>query len=147
VQRSRGERRTSGAAERYKGNVSRTTPAGFIETRLPSSADRPPSGPDWVHEIKHDAYRLMARRDPVGYRLLTRNGHWAPRYPLIVEAFDDTLAGYRRAARRTVLHWILSRLAAYIAVVVAVGLLFLAGASVYALMWPKPVVPFGQMGH
>jgi putative tryptophan/tyrosine transport system substrate-binding protein len=35
---------------------------------------------------------------------------------------------------------------AYVAVVVAAGLLFLAGASVYALMWPKPVVPFGQMG-
>ena len=44
------------------------------------------------------------------------------------------------------LHWILPRLAAYVAVVVAAGLLFLAGASVYALMWPKPVVPFGQMG-
>jgi hypothetical protein len=29
-----------------------------------------------------------------GVRLLTRNGHgWAARYPLIVEAFDDTLAG------------------------------------------------------
>ena len=45
------------------------------------------------------------------------------------------------------LHWILSRLVAYVAVLVAVGLLFLAGASVYALMWPRPVVPFGQMGH
>ena len=45
------------------------------------------------------------------------------------------------------LHRILSGLAAYIAVVVAVGLLFLAGASVYVLMWPKPVVPFGQMGQ
>jgi ATP-dependent DNA ligase len=36
--------------------------------------------PDWVHEIKHDGYRLMARRDPVSVciRLLTRNGHgWA----------------------------------------------------------------------
>jgi ATP-dependent DNA ligase len=33
--------------------------------------------------------RLMARRDPVGIRLLTRNGHyWAPRYPLIVEAVN-----------------------------------------------------------
>jgi len=31
----------------------------------------------------------MARRDSVGVRLLTRNGHdWAPRYPLIVEAVD-----------------------------------------------------------
>jgi bifunctional non-homologous end joining protein LigD len=50
---------------------------------------RLPSGPDWVHEIKHDGYRLMARRDPVGIRLLTRNGHdWSPRYPLIVEAVN-----------------------------------------------------------
>jgi bifunctional non-homologous end joining protein LigD len=62
---------------------------GFIEPCLPSSADKPPSGPEWVHEIKHDGYRMMARRDPiaVGIRLLTRNGHdWSPRYPLIVEA-------------------------------------------------------------
>jgi len=64
-------------------------PSGFIEPCLPSPADRPPSDPDWIHEIKHDGYRLMARRDPIGIRLLTRNGHdWALRYPLIVEAVD-----------------------------------------------------------
>jgi bifunctional non-homologous end joining protein LigD len=63
--------------------------SGFIEPCLPSPADSPPSGPDWVHEIKHDGYRLMARRDPVGIHLLTRNGHdWAARYPLIVEAVN-----------------------------------------------------------
>ena len=63
--------------------------SGFIEPCLPSSAERFPAGPDWIHEIKHDGYRLMARRDAVGIRLLTRNGHdWAPRYPLIVEAVD-----------------------------------------------------------
>ncbi len=42
---------------------------------------------------------------------------------------------------------ILTRLAAYVGVVVAAGLLFLAAMSVYQMMWPKPVVPFGQMGH
>jgi ATP-dependent DNA ligase len=60
-----------------------------IEPCLPSPGERPPTRPDWVHEIKHDGYRLMARRDPVsvGIRLLTRNGHdWASRYPLIVQA-------------------------------------------------------------
>src|SRR5215831_6116563 len=63
--------------------------SGFIEPCLPSRADRPPSGPGWIHEIKHDGYRLMARRNPTGISLLTRNGHdWAPRYPLIVEAVD-----------------------------------------------------------
>jgi bifunctional non-homologous end joining protein LigD len=62
---------------------------GFIEPCLPSTADKPPCGPDWVHEIKHDGYRLMARHDPVGVRLLTRNGHdWSARFPLIVEAVN-----------------------------------------------------------
>jgi bifunctional non-homologous end joining protein LigD len=61
--------------------------SGFIEPCLPSPADRPPSGPNWIHEIKHDGYRLMARRDAAGVRLLTRNGHdWATRFPLIAEA-------------------------------------------------------------
>ena len=65
------------------------SPTGFIEPCLPSPAEQPPTGPEWVHEIKHDGYRLMARRDPIGIRLLTRNGHdWSPRYPLIVKAVN-----------------------------------------------------------
>jgi bifunctional non-homologous end joining protein LigD len=40
-----------------------------------------------VHEIKHDGFRMMARRDAAGVRLLTRNGNnWTDRYPLIAEA-------------------------------------------------------------
>jgi hypothetical protein len=42
---------------------------------------------------------------------------------------------------------ILTRLVAYLAVVIAVGLLFLAGATVYELMWPRPVVPLSQMSN
>ena len=44
-----------------------------IEPCLPSPGERPPTGSGWVHEIKHDGYRLMARRDAlsVGIRLLT----------------------------------------------------------------------------
>jgi bifunctional non-homologous end joining protein LigD len=69
-------------------------PTGFIEPCLPSSAEHPPTGREWVHEIKHDGYRLMARRDPIGIRLLTRNGHdWSPRYPLIVEAVTSSRCG------------------------------------------------------
>jgi bifunctional non-homologous end joining protein LigD len=61
----------------------------FIEPCLPSPADRPPSGGNWIHEIKHDGYRLMARRDSVGIRLITRRGNdWTSRFPLIVEAVN-----------------------------------------------------------
>jgi bifunctional non-homologous end joining protein LigD len=64
-------------------------PSGFIEPCLPSPADHPPVEPNWVHEIKHDGFRLMARRDGAGVRLLTRNGNdWTERYPLIFEAMN-----------------------------------------------------------
>ena len=47
----------------------------------------PPSGPLWVHEIKHDGYRLMVRRDGSRVHCFTRNGYdWADRFPAIVEA-------------------------------------------------------------
>ena len=62
-------------------------PSGFIEPCLPSKVTRPSSGPLWVHEIKHDGYRLMVRRDGLRVRCFTRNGHdWADRFPAIVDA-------------------------------------------------------------
>jgi bifunctional non-homologous end joining protein LigD len=62
-------------------------PSGFIEPCLPSLADCPPSGAGWLHEIKHDGFRLLACRDAASVRLLTRNGtDFTGRYPLIVEA-------------------------------------------------------------
>jgi ATP-dependent DNA ligase len=65
----------------------------FIEPCLPSPADKPPSGFNWIHEIKHDGFRLMARRDPVGIRLITRRGNdWTTRYPLVVEAVNRPLS-------------------------------------------------------
>jgi bifunctional non-homologous end joining protein LigD len=63
---------------------------GFIRPALPSAAETPPNGTGWVHEIKHDGYRLMVRRDGAGIRLLTRNGHdWSARFPLILEAAHE----------------------------------------------------------
>ena len=61
--------------------------AGFIEPCLPSLATKPPSGSEWIHEIKHDGYRLMIRRDTAGMRLLTRRGYdWTARFPAIASA-------------------------------------------------------------
>jgi hypothetical protein len=42
---------------------------------------------------------------------------------------------------------ILIRLVSYVAVAIAAGLLLLAGATVYELMWPRPVVPLSQMSN
>jgi bifunctional non-homologous end joining protein LigD len=63
--------------------------SAFIEPCLPSPADRPPSGREWLHEIKLDGFRMMVRRDPAGVRLLTRNGYdWTARFPLIAAAAE-----------------------------------------------------------
>src|SRR6516165_6179093 len=60
---------------------------GIIEPCLPSPTKAPPSGPGWLHEIKHDGFRIMARRDSAGIRLITRNGNdFTNRFPIIVAA-------------------------------------------------------------
>jgi bifunctional non-homologous end joining protein LigD len=66
----------------------RTRPRlGIVEPCLPSPAKAPPSGPDWIHEIKHDGFRIMARRDSAGVRLFTRHGKdFTSRFPLAVDA-------------------------------------------------------------
>jgi ATP-dependent DNA ligase len=67
--------------------VQRRRSSGFIAPCLPSKVARPPSGPLWVHEFKHDGYRLMVRRDGTRVRCFTRNGHdWAARFPAIALA-------------------------------------------------------------
>jgi len=70
----------------------RTLPAGFIAPCLPTKADVPPSGGQWVHEIKHDGFRIIARKDGPRVRLYSRPGNdLTDRFPLIVE----TLANLR----------------------------------------------------
>src|SRR5579864_1709733 len=65
----------------------RKLPAGFTVPAQPVERDKPPSGADWVHEIKHDGYRLLVHRDGADVRLLTRNGsNLAGRFPAIVAA-------------------------------------------------------------
>ncbi|MET4716174.1 ATP-dependent DNA ligase [Bradyrhizobium japonicum] len=61
---------------------------GFIEPCQPPKVARPPTGPLWIHEIKHDGYRMIVvRRDGQRIRCFTRGGHdWADRFPAIVDA-------------------------------------------------------------
>jgi bifunctional non-homologous end joining protein LigD len=59
----------------------------FCEPCLPNPAEKSPAGTGWLHEIKHDGFRMLVRRDAAGVRLFTRNGHdWTGRFPLIARA-------------------------------------------------------------
>jgi bifunctional non-homologous end joining protein LigD len=59
----------------------------FYQPCIPTRGIKVPAGPDWLHEIKHDGYRLIVQGESKRVRLLTRNGYdWSERYPLIVEA-------------------------------------------------------------
>jgi bifunctional non-homologous end joining protein LigD len=54
---------------------------------LPRPAKKPPAGPGWIHEIKHDGFRILARRDGAGVRLFTRKGNdFTARFPLAAAA-------------------------------------------------------------
>jgi hypothetical protein len=60
--------------------------SSFVPPCLPSRSAAPPGGPDWIHEIKHDGFRIMARRDARAVRLFSRNGYnFGDRLPLIAK--------------------------------------------------------------
>ena len=60
-----------------------------FEPCLPRPTKEPPSGPGWIHEIKHDGFRVLAHRRGRSVQLLTRNGHdFADRFPLAAEAIE-----------------------------------------------------------
>jgi bifunctional non-homologous end joining protein LigD len=68
-------------------------PVGFVIPAQPVKASRPPSGTDWVHEIKHDGYRIMVRRDGSIVRLYSRNAYdWTVRLAGIATAAKSTKA-------------------------------------------------------
>jgi bifunctional non-homologous end joining protein LigD len=67
--------------------LQRTHPAGFIAPCLPIKAAQLPSGRQWLHEIKHDGFRIIARKSGTRVRLYSRPGNdLTDRFPLIVEA-------------------------------------------------------------
>jgi bifunctional non-homologous end joining protein LigD len=55
------------------------------EFSLPTKSDKVPTGPDWIHEIKYDGYRMLLTREQDRVRLISRGGHdWGKDFPLIV---------------------------------------------------------------
>jgi bifunctional non-homologous end joining protein LigD len=66
----------------------------FVEPSLATLCEKPPSGPKWVHEIKHDGYRLQARIDGRKIKLLTRKSlDWTGRFKRIADAIGATQLG------------------------------------------------------
>jgi ATP-dependent DNA ligase len=54
---------------------------------IPTRGTKVPAGPDWIHEIKQDGYRLIVQRHGKRVRMFSRNGYdWSGRYPRIAEA-------------------------------------------------------------
>jgi bifunctional non-homologous end joining protein LigD len=66
-----------------------TLPAGFIQPCRPTLVANPPAGPGWLHEAKHDGYRLLARKQGEDVALWTRYG----------TDFTDRLRGIAEAVR------------------------------------------------
>ena len=90
----------------------------FVEPCLPSQVERPPAGRDWVHEIKHDGFRLLARRGEfcrMGVRWLLRQsqehmmeayvnlyGNYAIKLFRLQNEMIQTFDRYRRGSNQTV---------------------------------------------
>jgi bifunctional non-homologous end joining protein LigD len=71
------------AAPRY----GHTPKPARVEPELATLVDEVPAGDDWLHEIKYDGYRLLARIDRGDVQLLTRKHEdWSARFPWLVDA-------------------------------------------------------------
>ena len=81
---------TTGPLARYLPGMfsnTRKFPPNLFAPCLPMTAPRPPSGPLWLHEIKHDGIRVVAQRQGDRVKLYSRHGNdMTKRFPLIVEA-------------------------------------------------------------
>ena len=65
----------------------------FIPPQLSKPVEKPPSGPQWLHEIKLDGFRMAARIDYGRAQLLTRTGlDWTEKYPGAISALANVKA-------------------------------------------------------
>ena len=83
-------RATSTGGQRTRhGRTKKSDPPlpAFVPFSLAMLYDTPPSGPNWIHEIKFDGYRLEARLDRGRVQLLTRKKQdWTHRFPSVAKA-------------------------------------------------------------
>ncbi|WP_422003470.1 DNA ligase D [Reyranella sp.] len=66
---------------------------GYIEPMLATATETAPSGTGWLHEIKHDGYRLQAHLEKGSVKLFSRQGlDWTERFPVIEHALSEVPA-------------------------------------------------------
>ena len=66
----------------------------YHSPQLATLVDNPPTGDNWVHEVKYDGYRILVFFRNGEVRILTRNGHdWTDKFPLIAQAFQKLETG------------------------------------------------------
>jgi bifunctional non-homologous end joining protein LigD len=77
-----------------KRKASRKAGAGeFVAPQLASAAEAAPDGARWLHEVKFDGYRLVARKTGKSVMLFTRNAYdWTDRFPGIAAALAGLAA-------------------------------------------------------
>src|SRR5919112_5847499 len=62
----------------------------FVPPQLATLVDKPPSGDEWLHELKFDGYRLLCHLQRGQVRLWTRNRKdWTDKFPNVVKALQS----------------------------------------------------------
>jgi bifunctional non-homologous end joining protein LigD len=63
---------------------------GDLKPQLATVANQAPEGPEWLHEIKYDGYRLLARIEEGEVRLITRRGlDWTAKIPTLAHRLGE----------------------------------------------------------
>jgi len=79
-------RARGGDAEKISGARKAALPK-FVPPQLATLVDRAPAGEAWLHEMKYDGYRILARVERGRIRLLSRNGRdWTDNFPTVTKA-------------------------------------------------------------
>jgi ATP-dependent DNA ligase len=88
-ERSASQAVESGSSPRGKSRRGSPLPT-FVPPQLSQSVEKPPSGSQWLHEIKLDGYRMAARIDNGRVQLLTRTGlDWTDKYSRAIAALAN----------------------------------------------------------
>jgi len=82
----RPKRKAALAPQKVRGAAKASLPE-FVEPQLATLVGAPPTGQGWVHEVKLDGYRILARVEDGAARLYSRNGkEWTANFPAIARA-------------------------------------------------------------